>query len=266
MNLDISTDKEVLTVKNDVQKLNRVASTTFNTDRIDVFNRYMAAWYKTLEDGVCSIYYDKSVIKAWATGPGFHVGGGMVPVSICSMKLSDELVMLSNSSNVDLAEDKMLSLLETLEPYGQGAFQKLKNSIENMEMKKIVSMAKSKDSRGNFSYEYSVKDEGRASFSPPEEITFNIPVFKHVTKLIQFKFRFKFSYRIVGEDDRRKACLTYHIDMLNFSQFVEKACTTIVEDGLKDLKIDKYWGSLEKKIETDEWKYKQFPMQFKGVV
>lgn len=260
MELKISASQDSLTLQNKTHKITCETRKTLKTDRIASFKEY-------LSDFSCdySLYYNESQITAWPVlaSDVCNMDRNACPIAECKLEFTDEFKILTKSLNSDLEEKRFIEIINKLQIYGD--FVTLINNIENMEMKKIVSMEKSKDSRGNFSYSYIVKDHGQATFCPPKVLEFTIPIFKHIQKLITFPPNFVFVYNMVGQDETKHANLVYRLEMLNVDQFVEKACTAIIDDQMKEFEAPKYWGELTKTVFTDEWKYKDVPMAFEGL-
>ena len=97
-------------------------------------------------------------------------------------------------------------------------------------------------------------------------MSFTIPIFKHIEeKTIAFSLDFVFIYKTLGCEENKRVEIVYRLEMLNLDQFIEKACTAIIEDQLKQFTAPKYWGVLYKTFHTDKWKYLDVPMEFKGI-
>lgn len=263
MNINVTTDKEVLTLKNQTHELESNAHQTFITDRFSSFKDYVKDYEG--DKSPYSLYYNESSIEAWPCLADSYTKRDTDAISICTLKFTDELTLLKRCINEDISEGGFVELLRKLSSYCPASLS-LKDNIENMKVKKILSMSKSKDTRGNCSYEYSVKDESKSSFNPPESLKFTIPIFKHIEdKTIPFPLDFVFTYKTLGCEEGKSIKIAYRLEMLNLDQFVEKACTVIIEDQMKSFAAPKYWGNLKKIVHTDEWKYLDVPMEFKGI-
>ena len=261
MELNITGNTNELTLQNKTHVLTSETRKLFSTNRVSSLKNFLSDFGK---DSEYSIYYGDKIISVWPLVAGTKdISKNEIAFAVCNLEFTDELNILRSKINVDIREKDFCELLRKMAKYGD--LLKIKDDIENMEMKKIVSMSKSKDSRGNYSFEYSVKDHGKASFLPPEKLSFTIPVFKHIEKSIQFDLEFVFSYVMAGADEAKEARLTYRLEMLNLDQFIEKACTVLIEDQMNQFSCKKYWGSLSMETKTDEWMYKDVPMVFEGL-
>lgn len=261
MQLKISTDKEELTLKNQTHILKSWTFKTLETNKLTAFKEYL----KDLTLIPHSIYYDEKSVTAWPGHAPDCLDRNSKPIALCSLVFTDEFIILRSVINDDeISEKGFCGLLKKLGRFGENMIT-LVDSVENMQQKKIVSMEKSKDSRGNFSYSYSVKDHGAATFTPPRTLKFTIPIFKHINKMVVIQPELSFRYNMTGVDETKQAKLYFKLEMLNLDQFTEESCTAIIESELAKFDCPKYWGSLSISTETDGWKYKDVPMMFTGL-
>jgi len=262
MNLNVTTDKEKLVIENKTHIINRETYKQFVTNKIDHFKKYI--------DDICldgtSIYYNEKQIQLYLTSAAdLTCSQHAIPSAVCKLEYSDEMKMLQSTVNKRIGENEFLSFLRKFIPYGKD-IHILVDSIENMTMKKVVSMSRSKDSRGNYAYEYSMKDAEKATFIPPKKIKISIPVLKYLAKDVTFEFDFSFQYNITGVDEGKQVNISYALEMFNFDQLVENSSVMLIELFLEKINVMKYWGALEFHTETDAWKYQDVPMKFEGVV
>lgn len=263
MELRITGTKETLTLQNKHHILESETRKTFETNRLLALKDYIIDYLEG-EGKAVSMYYGEDSVVVWPVRAQYDLARNDVAIAKCSLDFTDELTILKNHINCDIGEKKFCEFLRKMAKYCPESM-KLKDSVENMEMKKKVSMSKSKDSRGNFSYEYTVSEDGKASFTPPDKLVFKIPVFKHIDKMIAFEFEFAFSFYMQGAEETQQAHCNYRLEMLNWDQFLEQACTVLIEEEMKQFDCPKYWGELNKFQFTDEWKYKDVPLAFDGL-
>ena len=261
MNLSIKTSKEVLKIENKTHIINREVFTKFKTNKISDFKQYVEK-YVIYENAI--MCYDKDSIVIWDKDR-FGTKYDVYPVAVCNLELTDEIKLLIDSMNKEIDEKTFLEFVRKMVPCCPDCLN-LYNDIENITLKKIVSMSKSKDSRGNISYEYSIKDEGKSSFNPPKTLKFKVPVFKYVDMVAVFEPLFVFVYKSFGTDESRTIKIIYKLEMFNLDQFVENSCSAVVESQMKQFnEINKFWGELFINYSTDEYRYKDVPMKFDGV-
>jgi hypothetical protein len=262
MELKITGNQEKLTLQNKTHILESETRKIFKTNKIDSLKCFLKDHSKS--DINVSAYYNETSISVWPCSADGDLNRNDEPVAVCNFETTDELKILSKHINKDINEKNFCEFLRIMSKYVQGAIA-LKDAVENMSIKKIVSMEKSKDNRGNHSYHYTVKDHGKTDFNPPNRLVFQIPVFKHITNKISFDLELVFNYRMVGVDENRHAECMFRLEILNLDQFLESAFTAVIEKQMESFDFPKYWGSLETVTKTDDWKYKDVPLMFQGL-
>lgn len=253
-----------VTLANEVLKLDSITTKTFKTNKLSSFIEYMKKGFKLQEGETESpsyeTFYSMDSIKSYPE----EIKRDTKPVAKCDFIKTSQYDILEDVINRTLSPKEMQDFLKKMLPYGQG-FSELLTHINNHAMEKVVSLSKSRDNKGNCSFQYSVKDSGAAnSFNPPDFLEISIPIWKHVGKKVTYKPTFETGYRTVGDGDNKTYNFYYKIEMMSFGEYTEAACIEIMEMLIKDIPGEKYWGSIEKEVTTDEWKYKQLPFEVKG--
>lgn len=260
MNISITGQQTELTLKNQTHILESTTKSTFLTNKLSALKDFLLAWKGCLY----AIFYNEKDVIAWPLNNDGTAEKNDVSIAVCGLTFTDEFQLLRQKINNEVSEKTFCEFMRKMAKYSENVTA-LVDTVENMQAKKIVSMAKSKDSRGNFSYEYSVKDHGNATFTPPPKIKFTIPIFKHIDKCVVFDLDLSFRYNMVGTDETKQAQTFFMMEMLNIDQFVEASCTAVIDNQMEQFTCPKYWGTLKLTTETDEWKYKDVPMSFVGL-
>ena len=145
-------------------------------------------------------------------------------------------------------------ILKVLMPYNGADLVNLYNNLRHLTISSINDIRRNIDNKGNF--ELVVKRENRPemSFSPPEQITFNIPVYKSNTQdLYPLRFDLVFDYKIEGGTELKFKILAYDWD-----EQLRAAEKVILGKHFGELENQLYYGQSLLTKRDDSWKYKTY--------
>lgn len=125
--------------------------------------------------------------------------------------------------------------------------------VRDFSLKKITHIERKKDNRGNFHYCVSRKDE-REDVAPPEQITFELPVFKFLADTITLTFDVVMSY---SEDDEDSVDVRFRLKNPLFEEYLQERQTAIISGVLAKTTMPCYWGNINLHQQTDEWRHKE---------
>jgi hypothetical protein len=218
-------------------------SETYQTDNIHYFKDYL----KGVVDA--KIFFQDDKVVAMPNCPDDdHV---YRPLAVCEICESPEIVHIKNHSNlkytVDLMEGILTRVRDNLNSNGISVLEFCSNGV----IRKIVSVERSRDNRGNINLNIK-RESGQDDYQCPKTITFKVPVIQHL--LDEFEFTFDMALGL------KEAIIDLSFISLNFRNEVSKIKRNLIIRELSEIEIPKYWGELKTTRWTDEWRYKRNPL------
>ncbi|MFZ1291059.1 MAG: hypothetical protein WAR79_13265 [Melioribacteraceae bacterium] len=173
--------------------------------------------------------------------------------AICKFIEHPVFTLLKRKNGNDLSLDELINLLTSLKSYSSGKTILLLDKLNDLSIKKVISIERSKDNSGNFSYSFKSSNQGKSDYSFPENLTFSFPLLKYLKQTSDFNFDFSFNYSI---DSEGTFGFKFRLNSFTFEDDFINCLKTYIEEILVSSKIDCYFGSASIVKATDEWKYK----------
>ena len=244
----------VAKIGNDVIELMDKTVNMFYTNDIRAFISFLLFYLTTMAENTKStvgIFYDSSSLTLKEI---INPCKGIEPIAACMFETDPILLMIKSIIDKKMSLDTLDEFLFILRPFYDGTeTQELYDRIQKFSMKKLESITREKDRRGNFVYACSIKDEeGAPEF--PATISFKCPVFKNIT---ESKIRIPLELFIdFHKDDDDHPVVLFTLKNPLFEMQVEERKRDIIESFISDMDgIQKFYGSLQTHEKTDSWKY-----------
>lgn len=234
-------EKPIIRVGSDIIELNDKSVSFFSTDNIDDFAEFVKKYGKDAQ-----LYYDKQNVACTRQDHKY----GNLSIAECNLKLSMPLKILIDLNHTGQSLESMEMFLKRMKGY-MTSEKLLYKSLKNLNLRKIMEVKKQSSNNGDFAYAIKFESGGTDDFQPPENLTFEVPIFEHKDDVITLDFDFNFTPRMNGE----RCEITASIENLNLDEQVEKHCKFHMETYLQSIEGEKYWGALDLHNKTDKWMY-----------
>jgi len=252
--LVIKTTGEKLLLGNDIIELKDQTRETFETDNPEDMKEYLLDNFSK-----CDIY-----IK------GLGVDGYIIekadydtkPAALCRMAKHPvvELLKQYNSKQIDLADFSVL--LERLKNYMTSEALAFKDNIQDLKIKKILSLENRSDRRGNYSFTIKAESGGKEDYIFPKKIKLMVPVIKSMPGTAQ-EIEFDFYFQWKAEEQNIE--LKFTIENFEFDQIIDEDIKKILDGIFQDENIKIYHGSLSIHKQTNSWMYHKNDLAVKGI-
>lgn len=196
----------------------------------------VTAWPKAVSNTTVPVAECSAQPSPWLTGIHKAIARGMVDEDGCEDFLKRYRAFLCNDGLMFLA------------------------NVRNLTVQKVVNYVRQKDTKGNFSYQYTVEDGQKAAFVPPDRITLTIPMFLGHPDKVQIGLDVDFSFN-QSTGSTPKANAGFRFECVGLDDLLLDAGTSIVRGYLADLDSVTRWGGLSVSRKTDEWKYRDAPVR-----
>ena len=132
-----------------------------------------------------------------AEGFGDEIEFNTKPLASLSVAYSRQLDYLSGNNFKSLSVEDLIQLLKVMKKYSSDQTLKLQDQLSDLSIKKVISIDRSKDNKGNFAYAVKSENAGKQDYIFPETLNFTVPIFANNEKLvIDLEFEFIFKYAI----------------------------------------------------------------------
>lgn len=242
----IHSDKEGLArIGNDVITLEDECHRIFVTDELKSFINYLK---NGIEEGFF-ILYNHEECRAQPDGYNRNTDD----IAICSLTCHPALEMLLGKVDRSMDLKTFEDLLRYMRAYSDSAAFDLMSWVKDFNVSKVTSIQRKKEPNGNYNFVVSRESSDREKYTPPEQITFTLPIFEHIETKISFTFDFIFDF--TNSDD--VVLTSFKIINPTFREDLKTAQKAILSTELNTLKNEKYWGSTKIEKHDNSWMYRE---------
>ena len=234
-------------VGNDIIELVDFTSCTLITNSMVTFKEYLE---KEDPQGTRNeIFFDQLSVTALPS----EIDRYSKTVAICKLETSKTLQTLKNLEGKNMDRDQFELFLRRLVRYGDDSVMDLFSWVKNFELKTVNSIQRKKDPDGSFRLFISREKAEKESYTPPEKLSFKVPLFKMVEKEIKLEFEFYFDY--TNHED--KIATSFQILNVEMDEIIQEAQRKTIIEEIKALPNKKFCGELKIYIQDDNWKYQE---------
>lgn len=186
-------------------------------------------------------------------------------VAICSLQNSNPLSQLSRIIGSFIVLENFEAFLKYMVTFVGQTGLNLLSKLKDFKVTKTTNIERQKDQAGNYSYICERKNsvgnsKEKESFTPPDKLKFNFPIFQFIDERRDFEFDVYFDF--VNQDD--KVIIKFKIDSPFFTEQLQEYQKEIIESILEEQTCEKYMGEFEHRKEDNSWKYKPNPLIIKA--
>lgn len=178
----------------------------------------------------------------------------MLPFASCVLSRSSIAKFIGRHVGMSMTDDTFLAFLRQVKDYLKGDSLLLLDLINNLSIKKLISIEKSKDSRGNYNFKVTAEKGGKEDFEFPKILQLEFPILEGLNEVVKLDFDFNFKWSV--EDDGGVK-LSFSITNLNVDELTKVVIKRTITEALNKAKVKYHIGSLNVFRRTDDWKYKQ---------
>jgi hypothetical protein len=180
------------------------------------------------------------------------------PFSICNLKEHPLLSELKRRNNAAMNIVEFSNLLRAFKNYLDPQTLKVLDNLNDLKIKKIVSVVNKTDHRGNFSVGITA-ESGKQDYQFPEQIGFDLPLLQNNETKIHIDFDFLFTWKM----EEQNASLEFRIVNYEMSSLInDKIYPAITELASDKKSIELLRGSFKVDKLTDSYKYKESDFSF----
>jgi hypothetical protein len=251
LNVSVQSNQGVVLLGNQVIELQDCSTERFSTNSplgfilyvSDIAKKKVSVFYNTREAAA----YDNADVY---TKEAF---------AVCTFVEHPFIQMLRFTTQRSLNLDDLINFLETLKPVCLNDAVLLLDNLNDLSIKKVVSITRQKSATGNFNFSVNAKDAGKSDYEFPKEISFKVPLLSYLPKEvkgneIELTFLFSCNYKI--ESETAEVALSFKLSNPMLEIQLEEATKAFLKDYLMDDKYSLYEGSVKIIKQTNEWKYK----------
>lgn len=212
-------------------------------------------YLRTLTDGL-KIFIEKDSIEAYGIALPILETRFITPLAKCRVTPHPILRILKDANGRRKDVQEFNHLLDILMPYSKDSALELKSNIENLNMKKVLSVERQIDqAAGNFVYAVRAEKAGNQDYEFPKAVVFDVPVIAGEDELtVEIEFNFYFRWNVEAENVN----LTFMIENIELDYKLDIALMDClvksITPGPKDLI---FIGRYNKNLNDDSWKYKR---------
>lgn len=236
----VTAQGDTLLLGSSFHTLNDETVDVFETDNMDAF----AAFMKGREN--VNLFYNEKSVHAMP----FKVNRFGDPVAKLNLYPTNALERLRSRIGSKMTLNNFEEFLFEMREYlGENSLMLL-SKVKHLMVTKVVKMEREKLQNGDFTFAISSKAE-KGSFTPPEILEFEVPIFRHLDHSRIFSVSLFFDFQQTDE----AVVMTFTMKSPTFSEELEQSQKEIVEEELLGLDFHKFWGSLQVNRRDDSWKY-----------
>jgi hypothetical protein len=208
-------------------------------------------------DSFCAFAKDASEDLRIISNPNFVALSVAKPdrhsklVASCKLMESATLQTIQRMANRPLTLAEFTEFLDAFRPFGGDGVGELLSNLRRFKLKKIQSVEVVNDTKGNYGYKVAVESFGADDFTPPDTLSFSIPMFRFHEDRFEHSFRLFFDHK----SEEGKVNLFFTLKSFTIEDDIESQKITIITDWLKDLPQKKFWGEEVLFVEDDSWRY-----------
>lgn len=135
---------------------------------------------------------------------------------------------------------------------------KLLDFLNNVQIKKVKTVHRQRDDRGNFAY--TVKSEGGSEdFVFPKQVTFRVPLIRHIPEEVDLDFDFFFTWN----EQEEAVAFCFRLKNINITEIVEDEIHDIISKTPDKAEIKYLLGGFAVIQKTNNWSLKEKPIFIK---
>lgn len=231
----------VLSIGNQIIKLEDESSRTFETDSLKAFEEFLPGH----EDGA-EIYYTDTFIFLVPVA----VKRNTKPLASCTLGSSPALSYLTKNVGKDLDIASFETLLTALRKYAIGSHLAVISNLRAFTVAKKQTYERSLDNKGNFKL-LTLRESAQGDWTPPDQLSFSLPLFVHVSEAVEINCDLVFSVLESGQPN-------FRLENLTFGEEVLARRVEVLEARLgRAATCPKYWGRHAETKADNSWKYRE---------
>jgi hypothetical protein len=231
-----------LSIGNQVIELADESKKTFHTDNLKAFESFVAG-----RTGEAEIYYSATEVALVPT----KAEKNFRPLAICKLAAAPALLLLKGSIGAELNINQFEKLLTSLRKYAVGSHLIVLSNLRSFSVAKKQTYERDIDNKGNFRLLVQRESAGAGDWTPPEKLTFALPVFTFLEESITIDCDLVFSVQDGGQP-------VFQLENLTFNEEALERRVEILDARLgKVATCPKYWGSWQHHELTDTWKWRE---------
>ncbi|MEO7959864.1 MAG: hypothetical protein ABIW76_24560 [Fibrobacteria bacterium] len=247
--LVINPKGDTLFMGNHFHVLEDKTAVTFTTNQIPEFVKFLKD-----TKGV-KILCNPSALTAWPDTVDKYT---KVPAS-CDLSVPAALAELKKMNGVPMKLAVLTEFMERFKRFTNAAGLHFIANLRHFKVRKIVKAEYNKEKNGDYSAIVSLESAGNEDFTPPDNITFEVPVFKHLSDQADtINLSFDLSFEI---EDSASPSFNFTLTNFAFDDELLARQVDIINRHLLELPQVKLWGSQGIHAQDDGWKYKSNPLK-----
>ena len=215
---------------------------TFETDNMEAFESFLAD-----KEGGNEIYFNADHLYLVPAKPSMNSHA----LAHCAMKPSAALALLSSKAGKDMGILDFEKFLTALRKNCSEANRVL-SYLRNFSVAKKQTYERVSDNQGNFKLLIQKEGAEGGNWTPPETMSFEVPVFSYLDDTMEIIFDFR--YFIADEGSKPM----FTLENLNIIEEVQDRRREIIESRLGNAATcPTFWGESKLHVATDKWKYQE---------
>jgi hypothetical protein len=213
----------------------------FTTDNLEAFQKFVGAYH----DG-CEVFFTDRAAHLVRQAP--KMGDG--PVATLNVRTPPALQLIIDNANKELSIQPFEIFLTSLRRFATSSHMALISRLRNFAVSKQTTYERNVDNAGNFLM--SIKREGgNQDWTPPETLSFKVPLFPHIEEMIELSFDLIFTIKDGGEP-------RFHMQSLTLADDLQQARLAVLGARLAAASTAPvYWGEHALIERTDAWRFKE---------
>ncbi len=268
LNINVNQEGQSIKVGNDVIELVDRSKSTFKAesiydlktylgdDAITIREPYQTEYVPIKPEQLIGFFTERRCVFYLKQGVDRYT----TPVGESKIQLSNDLQLLNSMNMQTMHIDDFTLRLKKIKKRLDGAGLLLLDSLVNLKLKKILTIDKTSDNRGNFGIAVKSEKAAKEDYEFPEKIDITVPLFASAdSSKIEISFDFSFNWAMQDE----KVKLECSLSNLNLSVEIGELISKEIKEVFTGYKL--YCGELNIVQQTDEWKYKKNNLEIRGI-
>jgi hypothetical protein len=177
-------------------------------------------------------------------------------IAECACAGSPELDLIMKNHEREMDPAAIEALLRAVRPCLDDDGKNLLDHVKNIKVSKTTRVDQSKDNAGNFAYSVSRENADPEQFEMPKKLIFTAQIFDQLPDTVTLEFEPRFFW----EEDREAVKMSFVYENPRVVIDLRDARRKCMEKYLAVLPCQKYYGSIETKVQDDAWMYKTNPL------
>jgi hypothetical protein len=217
----------------------------YNTDSLNDFIEYV----KSQVLPKSTIYFSEDTVALYPENIDRHTHA----IARCELSESSYLRLVQSKINSKIGIGQMDDFLSTFRDKINKDGVELLDKVRDFKVSKVTTIQRQKLQTGDYMYNVKREGAGQGDVQFPEKVVFTVPLFENLDDTIEIEAEVWFDY----EEAANGPVCSFMLRNLDIDNHVAQAKKDTVLDALEQIKIPKYWGSIEKHVQDNGWMYKE---------